>query len=295
MIDGQIYFFPPELARNPKGWAEKWKEPHWLRLVAPENKPSLQGWACSAQAIISAMDAAGIEKAVLHGWYWQNPETIAWHNRETAKLLRAHPDRFAAFAGLHLGAGKAAVEELMRCLDFGFSGIGELLPPVQGFDWDHPLWPEVCSLAREHKLPITLHIDEQLGRDHPGRAATPLSSVLPFLNRHSGVRWILSHLGGLLPFYALNPFLAKDLSRVYFNTAACPLLYDDRTIGLAAAAAGVDKILFASDFPLRIYPRLSAEEGLKKWASTVRELPGLSQDDREAIMKKNWLNLLAAR
>jgi predicted TIM-barrel fold metal-dependent hydrolase len=292
VIDGQAYYFPTALAEDPLTWAQAHGEFHWLKLVAPSDRPSRQGWAPSARELLLALDEAGIERAILHGWYWQNHDTVVWHNRETAKICRQHPDRFIGFAGLNLKAGSKAIEELKACRDLGFVGIGELLPPVQGYGWDDPLWDEVVAFAAGEKWPITLHFDEQIGRSHPGRIETPLPKVFDFLTRHTSVRWILSHWGGLMPFYELNPAVRSKLKHVFYNTAASPLLYDATIFKIATAAVGPGKILWASDFPLQLYRGLSAREGLVAFAEALRQDKALCPETRQKICAENWKPLL---
>ena len=59
--------------------------------------------------LLRAMDAAGISRAVLLGWYWEKPATCAGQNRFYAACVRAHPDRLMAFATLHPAAGREKV------------------------------------------------------------------------------------------------------------------------------------------------------------------------------------------
>ena len=67
---------------------------------------------------------------------------------------------------------------------------------------------------------------------------------------YSNVKIICAHWGGGLPFYALMPEVRAALRNVYFDSAATLLLYGGGVFSVAAQAAGIDRVLFASDYPL---------------------------------------------
>ena len=69
---------------------------------------------------------------------------------------------------------------------------------------------------------------------------------------------------------------------VYFDTAASPYVYDPAIYRLAIQTAGVDKILFGSDYPL-IRPSRYFEELL---------IAGLTQKEIESIQGANAARLL---
>src|ERR1019366_4780343 len=106
IIDGHVHLYPPEINRDPAGWAAAHDEPHWAVQCTRRRKDGspVQGFP-SLDDLLRAMDAAGGGRAVLLGWYWQTPAACARHNRFYAECLRRHPDRLSAFAALHPGAG----------------------------------------------------------------------------------------------------------------------------------------------------------------------------------------------
>lgn len=55
------------------------------------------------------------------------------------------------------------------------------------------------------------------------------------------------------------PEVAEACARVYYDSAASPYLYRGEVYRLAAAAAGTEKILFATDYPLLPYERTLAD------------------------------------
>ena len=124
------------------------------------------------------MDAAGVERAVLLGWYWERPANCAWQNRYYADCVRAFPDRLAAFATIHPSAGAAAVQaEIRRAHDDGLRGLGELSPHSQHYPADEPAFAAALELAAELGWPVNLHVtDPTVGR-YPGRVETPLEDL----------------------------------------------------------------------------------------------------------------------
>jgi predicted TIM-barrel fold metal-dependent hydrolase len=262
------------------GWAKARGEHYWAQLVGPraDGKRSLQGFATRDQ-MLRAMDAAGVERCVLLGWYWENQETCRSHNLEMAQWRRANPDRFTIFAGVQPREGLVVLDDLKCAQDAGFSGIGEVFPAAQGFAMDDPVWEKVLAWAAEEKLPVNIHVPEAAGRDYPGFVAAPLRDYQRLARRHPKATFIFAHWGGLLPFLTLHPTVRQDLQNVYYDTAASPLLYDARVYRAVADAVGAERILFGSDYPLRVFPREQKEpdftrpvEEVKKSGLTKREL-----------------------
>lgn len=292
IVDAQVYFFPSELGRDPKSWAKKHNEPHWLKLVHPDDRPSRQGWTKDEADFLRCLDRAGVDKAILHCWYWENEDTITWHNRVNLEFANKFPDRLIPFVGVSKEWGQGLGKILSQLVDKGARGIGELLPSVQNFSLRDPFGITLAESAAALNLPITLHVDEQIGRNHLGRVVSPLSELYSDLVQHSKTTWILSHWGGLMPFYELNPAVQKTLSHVYYNTAASPLLYRNQIFPLAIQAANPDKFIFASDFPLILKKNRSASEGLIWFLEEICQDRALGQKIGSKLMAENILNIL---
>jgi len=253
IIDSHSHAFPIEAMTDPVSWAKVRGEHHWLRLVSRNgNRPSLQGWA-NCDDFLRDMDRNQIEKSLLLGWYWENPETCRMHNDYMSAWVQAYPDRFAALASVHPKEGKP--EDLLKQIEDGrFLGVGELCPQVQNSSWDDEFWHQLAEWASSGKYVFNLHVTEAVGRDHVGSVSTPLSEIFSYAARYKGVPMILSHWGGGMLFYETNPYVRKRLPNVYYDCAASPLLYDERIFSLALDIVGEKKLLFGSDYPLRLFP-----------------------------------------
>ena len=294
VIDAHTHFFPESLHQDPASWAALNSEPHWSQLVAPNGKPSLQGWA-SEQTMLQDMDTAGVEKAVLAGWYWEQAETCRWHNEVYASLLEKHPDRFMALASCQPTAGpESVIKDLEFARKAGFSGVGELLPQLQGFDYEDEGFRACLDFCREHGWPILLHVTEPVGRPHSGRIDTPLQPLVDFLGCHSDISFILAHWGGLLPFFELNSVVSSKLAHVYYDTAASPLLYDSAVFALVDKTIGPNRVLYGSDYPLRIFPGKSPQPEFLNFLKQIQG-SGLDESTLTAILGGNAAKLFGSK
>lgn len=284
--DAHVHGYPGEVAADSQAWADMRGEPHWAQLVTC----GPQGWA-DVDELLRAMDRDGIERVLLQGWYWQQPETAREQNRWYARWVARHPDRLMAFAAVHPGWADIA-GELAAARDWGACGVGECLPQVQSAaGWADPGWQAILEWTSANTWPICLHVTEPVGHDYPGRVPTPLDELVAVIEAHPSQRWILAHWGGGLPFYSMNRRVRALLDRVWFDTAASPLLYDARVWAQVAALVGPQRILFGSDFPLRLYPARQRKPG---WRELLEELAasGLSAVERAAIGSGNLQQLL---
>jgi predicted TIM-barrel fold metal-dependent hydrolase len=248
IIDAHVHLYPPEVNRDPAAWAAAHRENHWAELCTRRRKNGqpVQGFP-SVDQLLRDMDAAGVGKAVLLGWYWENHATCVEHNNCYASCLKVHPARFAAFATVHPAAGESALDEVRRARDAGFSGLGELSPHSQHVSLSDPLWRKIMTLAGELKMPVNLHVTDPESKPYPGRVETPLADFVALAREFPGTKFILAHWGGGLAFDAE----ASALPNVYYDTAASPLLYGPDVW----AKAPPGRVFFGSDYPLVLYPK----------------------------------------
>lgn len=266
VIDSHVHLYPPELNSAPIAWAETHGETQWAGLCLRRRKNGLavQGFP-SVEGLLQEMDRANVERAVLLGWYWANAATCELQNRFYADCVRRHPDRLSAFATLQPLAGREdTLVELRRAYDDGLIGLGELSPHSQGYAVDHDVFQEVLQLAAELRLPVNLHVTDPNSREYPGRVATPLEDFVSLAQVHPRVNFILAHWGGLLPLR--DPAVA-NASNIFYDTAASPLVYDDSVWQRVLAVVSPGHVLFGSDFPLNLYPKLGHEQEMKRFVA----------------------------
>jgi 2,3-dihydroxybenzoate decarboxylase len=235
-------------------------------------------------------------------------------NDAAAELIAKYPNRFAGFAALPLQNPQASVRELERCVkELGFRGA-----MIQGhcnFEYlDNEKFDDIWSCLEALDVPLSLHVfnpwpdqiriyegfHEMLGPtwNWGVEAATHTLRIIfgGVFERHPGARMILGHLGESLPYLlgridegakmtgALkkgrisNPPSYYLKTNVYVSTSG---QYRPETLLCAIAALGIEKILFATDYP---YVEMSA-------AVDCVESTLLTEDQRKAIYRENAAQL----
>jgi uncharacterized protein len=221
----------------------------------------------TVETILESMNGAGIDKAVITGFAFADAGMCAASNDYIIEAVRNYPKRFIGLAVVQPSSGAVAVYEAERCLNAGLAGLGEILPDGQRFDLtDAALWRDLANFLIAANAPVMVHSSEPVGHLYPGKGKTYPPLVLNFAQNFPALKIIAAHWGGGLPFYELMPEVRAALSNVVYDTAATTFLYDFRVFRTVADACGVEKILFATDFPLlkqkRLIERVRNESGL---------------------------------
>ena len=263
IIDAHTHFYPAEISGNIDTWATKHNEKYWLTLVGkrPDGKLSLQGFP-SEKKFLSDMDEAQVERAIIQGWYWDNPDTCEEVNNLIADFVKRHPDRISAFASVQPRFWESAVDIVKRAKEQGFCGIGELHDGVQGFSYLDKNFEQLAIACAEENLPICVHLTERSSREYLGKVATNFEEAFLASKKFKNVNFIFAHWLGSEIFE--NPQNAKELlqnKNVFFDSSASPLLCDDSAWTKASTFA--DYAIYGSDYPLRLYPRKFKVEEMK--------------------------------
>ena len=140
--------------------------------------------------LMAAMDAGGVDRAVVFGFPWQSPELYRRHNDFVMEAVREFPGRLIGFGCFDpLAAG--AAEEAERCLAGGLAGIGELAFYRSGID-DAALdaLEPVMEVCRRRGRPVLLHTNEPVGhvlpRQDPEHARPDLPPDRALPRQHPG-------------------------------------------------------------------------------------------------------------
>ena len=290
IIDCHTHAYPGELVTKPRAWALAQRESHWAELVAPLDRPSIQGWS-DLDSMLASMDAASVDQAVLLGWYWEHESTCRWHNEAMAQWMQAAPERLIGFAAIY--PNENVIDQLEAAKRMGFRGVGELHMGVQDFDRASPHWQAMARWCVENDWPINCHATEAAGHDHPGSIPTPLQNFVRLAETEPDLKLILAHWGGGLAFFEQNPKLRKTLKNVYYDCAASPLLYDMGIFKQMVELVGIDKLFFGSDYPLRIFPRLEKSPEMMRYIRTIREESGLSELDFGNLFGANFARMMS--
>lgn len=174
----------------------------------------------SAKKSLRLMDRNGIASAVLSlstpgsflGDSAEAKRLARQVNEYSAGIVREHSQRFGFFATLTLPDVEGAIAEADRALDqLGADGI-VLLTNVDDHYIYEPAFEPLLAHLHERNAVVFLHPGELPAEPAPGipsftadflldtvRAATGLL-LSGSLDRYPGIRWILSHAGGFLPY-----------------------------------------------------------------------------------------------
>jgi aminocarboxymuconate-semialdehyde decarboxylase len=240
------------------------------------------GGGAELEARLRLMDRAGVDIQVLSASP-QLPYSLdtaaavlaaRFVNDEYAALVKAHPDRFRAFAALPLPDTGAALAEMGRALDeLGMVGVTmttsvldrgltvpELEPVFAELDrrgavlYLHPAGNSACSpLVREHSLTW------MVGALFEDTIAAMQLITAGYTTRYPAIKIISSHLGGALPMLPLRAddhvaWEAPDMVELP-SVAMRRLWYDTVShchvpaLRCAIDTFGADRILLGTDFP----------------------------------------------
>ena len=275
-IDIHTHLFPDAIRKNRSAWFAN--EPAF-RLLYDNPKSRMS----SADELIQVMDEQGIDRSVVFGFPWLSLETARYNNDTIIESVNRYPERLIGFCCLD-PMRSGAEKEVIRCLDQGLKGVGELAFYQAGIDETAlgALAP-IMDICRNRDLPVMIHTNEPIGHMYPGKAPMTLGQIYALVRRFPDNDLILAHWGGGILFYALLKKEVKEsLKRVWFDTAASPFLYDAAMYQTAINIIGANKILFGSDYPLLKPARYLAE----------MEKAGIDSGDIQRIMGGNSLELL---
>ncbi len=233
-------------------------------------------------------------------------------NDYLAEEIAKHPTRFAGFAHLALQDGKAAADELERCVkQLGMKGAlinghtnGEYLD-------DQKFWP-MWERAEELGVPVYLHPADsptmpsneagypemagpgwQWGSETAGHVLRMIYGGV--FDRFPKTTVVLGHMGETLPFilwrldsrYAMlkhtNPLKLKPSEYIKRNIMVTTAgSFSDAPLMCTMLALGADRIMFSIDYPY---------EETSQAVEFIDNAP-LSDEDREKICYGNVTRLL---
>ncbi len=243
LIDAHTHLFAPAqisgraaLAGRDPVFAEMYADPAARMASAPE--------------LLTALDEAGIDRAVVVGFAFAHSPDLAAQNEYLLASAAETGGRIIPLATLN-PALPDWEHEAAKAVDQGAAGFGELRPHSQGWDPLGPAGHRVCAFAAATGSILLWHVSEPVGHVYPGKngGITP-PELCALASDHREAVMIAAHLGGGLPFYLQMPEVRSALSRTYFDTAAWSLLYDEPSIARLVDLAGPDRVLFGSDYPL---------------------------------------------
>jgi predicted TIM-barrel fold metal-dependent hydrolase len=244
IIDVHIHLSPPSLAADRAPWIEG--EPG---LEALYRDPAAK--LATPDELLADLDAAKVDKALVMGFPFSKEDNARRHNEWLLEECAKKPGRLYPLAAFDPRAewGPRLAEWFF---DNGGFGLGELCVYDQG------LTPALLSsletlgsICRERGKTMLVHVNEPIGHQYPGKAPMEISQIFELARRCQGVKLILAHFGGGLPFLAsLRKEVREYLSLVRFDTAAMPFLFEPKALRLAVDLLGPESFLLGTDYPL---------------------------------------------
>lgn len=203
---------------------------------------------------VSALDAAGVDRAVLCAWH--GPEGAMISNEEVSACLDRFPDRFLGLASVDIRKPMEAVRTLRSCVkQRGFSGL-RLLPWLWNLPPNdrryYPLYAECCELD----VPFCLQVGHT-GPMHPSEPGRPI----PYLDQVALEFPELTIVGGHIgyPWTQEMIALATKYPNVYIDTSAWkPKRYPVEFVDFMRGH-GCGKVLFGSNYPM-LLPKQCIEQ-----------------------------------
>lgn len=271
-------------------------------------------------ARLSAMDEQGIDRQWVsvspnHFYPWAPEGLAVWVAMETNRLVAEHvaqaPDRLVGLGVVPLQHPSRIVEYLDDAvLGRGLAGVeissfaGDVELSDERLD---PFWTRAAELGCIVFLhPFGCTLDERLDRFYlsntvgqPTENAVALSHLIfaGVLDRHPGLKIVVAHGGGYLPFaigrsdrawrvrpeaHGCEQAPSTYLRRLWFDT----VVHDPAMVSRLVELAGTDRVLLGSDFPF--------DMGTDDPIALVREA-GLPAEVERGVLGGNADALVASR
>jgi len=272
IIDCHTHIFPEEVRKDREAFC---KRDEGFSFIYKNSKAKMAG----VEDLIASMDESGIDRSVICGFPWNQPDLCSFHNQYLMESALRYPNRLIVFVSLLFSNPDWSGKELVRVMKGGARGVGEIaFYHDEMTSQDIHFMKPVLTQMEKQGIPLLLHTNETLGHSYPGKGRTPLERFYELILSFPNLPIILGHWGGGLPFYELMPEVRKGMANVYYDTAASPFLYSKKIYAIASEIVGVEKIFFGTDYPL-ISPRRYFKE---------LEGSGLSGQDQKKILGLNF-------
>ncbi|HEY6635631.1 MAG TPA: amidohydrolase family protein [Acidimicrobiia bacterium] len=232
---------------------------------------------------LADMDAMGIDVQLValtpfHYFYWADaelaPRVASLQNETIARTADFRPDRLVGVGTLPLAHPTAAVAEVRRVAELGFPAV-EIGADVNGDDLDDPELDPVWTALEEAGLSVILHpagftearrltdyyLVNVIGMPLSTTVAVTRMILAGVFDRHPGLRMILVHGGGYLPFYwartdyafrhrpemrdNIDRLPSEYLAEMYFDLT----VFDAELVDELARRFGADHLLLGTDYP----------------------------------------------
>ena len=276
IIDSMVHILPEEFITH----REKFLK---IDLTFGELFQNPNSKISNIDELLNSMKKNNIEKAICCGFGWTNKKLAKLSNDYIIQSYIKNPTKIIPFCSINPLWGDEGIDEIERCFEMGIKGVGELHPDYQGIiNCQLSELRKFFNYCENKNLPVVVHASEPIGKYYPGKGTFTSKYILELIEFFPNNKFIFSHLGGGVPFFALMKEFSNPFINSYFDTAAFSYIYDKKIIEIIKDIIGVDKIIFSSDFPV-----ISQNRIIQDILST-----NLSDTEKEDVFHKNISKLL---
>lgn len=256
------------------------------------------------------IDLQGLATFVSEYFYWTpgkvGAEVSRMQNDKLAQAVADHPDRFVGLgATVPLQDVDLAIDELERVADLGFKGV-QIGGTIHGHNLDEARFRPFWAAVEEKGVVVILHPSGYPEGHRLGDyflvncVGNPLETMVAasrmifsgLFEEHPGIKLLLLHGGGYLPFYAaradhtwkVRPETREHIPdhppsyyvrRLYYDTMVFQPLYLRHLLDVV----GSDRVMVGTDFPF--------DMGETDPLGLVDAVEGLTDEDRAALKGGN--------
>lgn len=240
--------------------------PEIKRLFAQSGALQHLSRGMSADEVVAAMDAAGIERLCLTAWY--RPGLAIADNDRIAQFIAAYPTRFVGIAGVDLEKPVAAVRELDRAVrELGFKAL-RVIPWLWKLPPNDRLYYPLYVKCIELDIPFCTQVGHT-GPLMPSETGRPIPYIDEVALTFPELRIVGGHIG--YPWTDEMIALAWKHEHVYIDTSAyLPRYYPPQLLHFINTY-GQDKVLFGTNFPMLALDQCAKQAQALELKPAVRE------------------------
>ena len=216
--------------------------------------------------LAASLDEAGIDRTVIFSSATK-PEQVVTINRYIHSLVEASPERFIGFGTMHPDFADYRAEiAAVRAL--GLRGM-KFHPDFQHFNIDDPRMMKIYEAVGD-TMPMLFHVGDPNTDFSSPRRLRKVIDAMPELTV------IAAHFGGYSVWNEAEEYLIGR-PNVYIDVSSAIGHAPDRYLHELAIKHGIDRVLFASDYPA-VRHRQAVDDVLKL---------GFTPEENEKIFYRN--------
>jgi predicted TIM-barrel fold metal-dependent hydrolase len=207
-------------------------------------------------------------------------------NAETAGWVKKYPKTFIGYGSVDPWKGKAAVDEIGRCVEMGLRGM-KFQQATQAFEPSNERFRPIYEACIRHNLPVIFHTGTtaiSAGRPGGGGLLLEYCRPIPYIDRvaawYPELRIIMAHPAW--PWHDEQLAVLRHKGNVYMDLSGWAPKYFPESVVQNVNTLVQDKAFFGSDFPV-ITP--------ERWLSEFANLP-IKDTVRPKILLHNAVKFL---